>query len=44
MVKQQKENSKKKSSSKGLKANSAEARKINASTGYDTCTEQLTEK
>ena len=41
MVKQQKKHSKKKRFSKGFKANSTEARRINASTGYDTCTEQL---
>jgi hypothetical protein len=41
MVKQQKKHSNKKRSSKGFKANSTEARRINASTGYDTCTEQL---
>ncbi len=41
MVKQQKKHSRKKHSSKGFKANFAEARRINASTGYDTCTEQL---
>jgi len=41
MVKQRKKHSKKKGSSKGFKANTAEARRINASTGYDTCTEQL---
>ena len=41
MVKQQKKHSKKKHSSKGFKANVAKARKINASTEYETCTEQL---
>ena len=41
MVKQQKKHSKKKRSSKGFKANVAKARKINASTEYETCTEQL---
>ena len=41
MVKQQKKHSRKKRSSKGFKASTAEARRINASTGYDTCTEQL---
>ena len=41
MVKQRKKHSKKKGSSKGFKANTAEARRISASTGYDTCTEQL---
>jgi len=41
MVKQQKKHSKKKRSSKGFKANVAKARKINASTEFKTCTEQL---
>ncbi|MCP4372079.1 MAG: transposase [Deltaproteobacteria bacterium] len=41
MVKQQKKHSKKKGYSKGFKANAAKARKINASTVYETCTEQL---
>jgi len=41
MVKQQKKHSKKKRSSKGFNTNAAEARRINASTVYDTCTEQL---
>jgi hypothetical protein len=41
MVKRRKKNTRKKRSSKGFKANGAEARKINASTCYKTCTEQL---
>ena len=41
MVKQQKKNNRKKRSSKGFTANSAKARKINASTEYETCDEQL---
>jgi hypothetical protein len=41
MVKRQKKNTRKKSSSKGFKARDAKARKINASTCYETCTEQL---
>ena len=41
MVKQRKKNNKKKRSSKGFTANSAKARKINASTKYETCDEQL---
>ncbi len=41
MVKRQKKHSKKKCSSKGFKANSAEAGRNNASTGYDTCTKHL---
>jgi hypothetical protein len=41
MVKQQKKHSKKKRFSKGFKANSAETRRINASTGYDTCTVKI---
>ena len=41
MVKRQKKNTRKKRSSKGFKANGAKARKINASTSYETCTEQL---
>ena len=41
MVKRQKKNSRKKRSSKGFKATGAKARKINASTSYETCTEQL---
>ena len=41
MVKRQKNNTRKKRSSKGFKRNAAKARKINASTNYETCTEQL---
>ena len=41
MVKRQKKNTRKKRSSKGFKANGAKARKINAFTPYETCTEQL---
>jgi hypothetical protein len=41
MVKQQKKHIKKKRSSKGFNTNAAEARRINASTVYGTCTEQL---
>jgi hypothetical protein len=41
MVKQQKKNNRKKQSSKGLTTNSAKAGKINASTEYETCDEQL---
>jgi hypothetical protein len=41
MVKQRKKNSRKKRISKGFHKDHAEARKINASTAYDTCTEQL---
>jgi hypothetical protein len=41
MVKQRKKNNRKKRSSKGFTANSAKARKINASTKYETCDEQL---
>ena len=41
MVKQRKKNTKKKRNGKGFKENGAEARKINASTVYETCTEQL---
>ena len=41
MVKQQKKNNRKKRSSKDFTANSAKARKINASTEYETCDEQL---
>ena len=41
MVKQQKKNNRKKRSSKGFTANSTKARKINASTEYETCDEQL---
>jgi len=41
MVKQQKKSNKKRHNGKGFKENGAEARKINASTVYETCTEQL---
>jgi len=41
MVKQRKKNSRKKRNGKGFHKNRAKARKINASTGYETCTEQL---
>ncbi len=41
MVKQRKKNIRKNRSGKGFKKNRVRARKINASTGYDTCTEQL---
>jgi len=41
MVKQQRKNTKKKRNGKGFKENGAEARKINASTVYETCSEQL---
>ena len=41
MVKQQKKHSRKSRNSKGFGKHRAEARKINASTGYETCTEQL---
>jgi hypothetical protein len=41
MVKQHKKNNRKKRSSKGFKANRVKARKINASTEYETCNEQL---
>jgi len=41
MVKRQKNNTRKKRSRKGFKRNVAKARKINASTSYETCTEQL---
>jgi Transposase DDE domain group 1 len=41
MVKQRKKNTKKKRCRKGFKGNRAKARKINASTEYDTCTERL---
>jgi hypothetical protein len=40
MVKRRIKNTRKSSSSKGFKINRAKARKINASTAYDTCTEQ----
>jgi hypothetical protein len=41
MVKRRKNNTNKKRNSKGFTQNGAEARKINASTVYETCTEQL---
>jgi hypothetical protein len=41
MVKTRKKNNRKKRSSKGFKKNAAKARKINASTEFGTCTEQL---
>ena len=41
MVKSRKKNIKKKRSGKGFKSNEVEARKINASTQFDTCTERL---
>ena len=41
MVKRRKNNTKKKRNGKGFNENGAEARKINASTEFETCTEQL---
>ena len=41
MVKRQKKNTKKKRNGKGFKKNGVKARKINASTAYETCREQL---
>ena len=41
MVKQRKKHNRKSRNSKGFSKHRAEARKINASTGYETCTEQL---
>ncbi len=41
MVKRRKKHTRKKRSSKGFNENTAKARKINASTEFDTCTEQL---
>jgi hypothetical protein len=41
MVKKRKKHNTKKRVSKGFRENGSEARKINASTAYDTCTEQL---
>jgi hypothetical protein len=41
MVKRRKNNTNKKRNSKGFTQNGAKARKINASTVYETCTEQL---
>ncbi len=42
MVKQRKKYSKKKRTGKGFKKNTVKARKINASTPVETCSEQLT--
>ena len=41
MIKQQRKNNRKKRAGKGFKGNRTSARKINASTEFDTCTEQL---
>ena len=41
MVKQRKKHNRKSRNSKGFNKDHADARKINASTGYETCTEQL---
>ncbi|MDP2647169.1 MAG: hypothetical protein Q8P24_19720, partial [Desulfobacterales bacterium] len=41
MVKRRKKDNRKRRNSKGFKKNRAEARKINASTVYETCSEQL---
>ena len=41
MVKRQKNNTRKNCNRKGFSQNRANARKINASTAYETCTEQL---
>ena len=41
MVKRRKNNTKKKRTGKGFRQNGTKARKINASTAYETCTEQL---
>ncbi len=41
MVKRRKHSTKKKRNGKGFKENGAKARKINASTQFETCTEQL---
>jgi hypothetical protein len=41
MVKQRKKSNKKRHTGKGFKANGADARKIDASTVFETCTEQL---
>ena len=41
MVKRRKNNTKKKRTGKGFKENGAKARKIDASTVFETCTEQL---
>ena len=42
MVKKRKKHIKKRRVSKGSRKNGSEARKINTSTGYETCTEQIT--
>jgi hypothetical protein len=39
MVKRRKKSNKKRRNGKGFKGNGAKARKINASTAYDTCSE-----
>lgn len=44
MVKQRKKNNRKKRFSKGFTGNSVKAGKINASTEYETCDEQLQPK
>ena len=41
MVKTPKKNTNEKRSSKGFKTNGAKAKKINASTTYETCTERI---
>ena len=41
MVKQRKKNNKKRPIGKGFKTNDAKARKIDTSTVYEACTEQL---
>ena len=41
MVKRRKNNTKKKRNRKGFNENGTEARKINASTEFETCTERL---
>ena len=41
MVKQRKKSNKKRHNGKGFKANGAKTKKINASTIFETCTEQL---
>jgi len=43
MVKQRKENTRKRRSSNGFKRNYDRARKINAFTPYETCTEQISQ-
>ena len=42
MVKKRKKHNRKKRVSKGIRENGSEARKINASTVFETCTEQIT--